>query len=360
LDSFGIPPDEFRVEFTKTKRVILIQAFRPESPTEPKEMCGYIRFKWDKDDLGVLELTNFKACLQLWHLSLGGTSKANDEKQAGKHGEGLKMSALTFRRHPYKHSFRIESNQFRWSFNFNFERKLTCRLTRVDKQKILRAMRAAWDKPRTTESRIWEDVSVIIGAPIKGRGSNGETLKGEKIPLEEFRKWLKITIDVNGPDSIVRTDDGYLITDKQYSNKLYLRGLLLPHGSMTGKGCVHGYNFLKGDTNRDRQALGKVNEEIRSINMIWANALRAAGPGSELLITYTNLILEHLNKVADVMLMAKGQNLDEDIARMVWGQMRSINRDVQGRSVFYYHPTDGKDVCSKMVKEFMHTLMLDF
>lgn len=339
--------------------MILIEAFGPESTTRPNELCGYIRFKWDKDSLGVLELTNFNASLKLWHLALGGTSKAGDAKQAGKHGEGLKMSALTFRRYPYLHSFCIESNGCWWNFNYNADRKLICRLTKVNEEKLLQDKNAAGHKPRTTTSHIWEDVSVIIGAPKEGRASNGQRSKGKKIPLEEFEKWLKITIDVNGPTSIHRTDYGDLITDKQYKNKLYLRGLLLPSGSMTGKDCSYGYNFSEGQTNRDRQALGNAKKESSNINRIWANALRIAGSGSDLLEKYTELILNELNKVGDVMLRAKSQNLEEDIARMVWTQMQLMNKDGQGRSAFYYHATDGKAVCSKMIR-LIHTLTLHF
>lgn len=348
LRSFELPSEQFAPEKTERGREILIQVFDQKSPTGSRNLLGYIRFKWDKNEEGTLEVTNFKASLQLWHLSIGGTSKALDALQAGQHGEGFKMAALTFRRFPHNHTFRIDSSGFRWNFNFNTQRKLICRLSRLlDADQIIKARRTVRGQPRTTKHRKWEDVSVVIGAPTKGRGSNAVVNKGQKIPLTEFREWLKVTIDIEGPESVIRTTCGDLIMDPAHRNKLYLRGLLLPHGSATGRLLRYGYNFRQGQIGRDRVSLGGSKQESRQVTAIWAAALRKAGPGSELISTYTELMLKWLNKAADVTLDDKTQCLDKDIAQMVWNKMRQINQDESRRPPFYYCPSDTKDVsCS--------------
>ncbi|KAF2792541.1 hypothetical protein K505DRAFT_246469, partial [Melanomma pulvis-pyrius CBS 109.77] len=206
-----------------------------------RNLLGYIRFKWDKNEEGTLEVTNFKSSLQLWHLSIGGTSKSLDVHQTGQHGEGLKIAALIFRRFPHNHTFRIDSSGFRWNFNFDTKRQLLCRLSRLlDADQKIQARRSVRGRPRTTTHRKWEDVSVFIGAPTKGRGSNSVVHKGQKIPLTGFREWLKVTIDIEGPESVIRTTCGDLIMDPAYRNKLYLRGLLLPQGSTTGRPLLYG------------------------------------------------------------------------------------------------------------------------
>jgi len=256
------------------------------------------------------------------------------------------MAALTFRRHPYNHTFRIESSCFRWNFNFTTQRRLICRLSRVDMQKIQRERRAVRDQARTTRSRIWEDVSVIIGAPRKICTSEGGSTKGNKISLREFREWLNTTIDIEAPDPklVYRTSSGDLIIDPQYSGKLYLQGLLLPHGSTTGKPLRYAYNFLEGKTGRDRESLAGSGQEARQVTAIWAAALRETGPSSTLISAYTEPILGYLNEVADVMLDVHGQHLDQDIAEMVWKEMRCINEDNEGRLPFYYSPSETQNV----------------
>lgn len=148
---------------------------------------GYIAFKYDRENKGILEVTNFNARLQLWHLAFGGTSKDHDPDQTGQHGEGFKMAGLTFLRTPYKHSFRVESSGFRWNFSFNTNRTMQCKLTRVDPKQIMKLKKqAAKEKDRMSKAQIWNDVSVIIGAPRKIRTSDGLSLKGSKIALADF------------------------------------------------------------------------------------------------------------------------------------------------------------------------------
>ena len=71
-------------------------------------------------------------------------------------------------------------------------------------------------------SSIWEDVTVKIS---KGKGSYGR-----KISEADFRSWLEVTIDIEGPQSadIVKTCYGDLILDKEFAGRIYLKGLRVP------------------------------------------------------------------------------------------------------------------------------------
>jgi len=73
---------------------------------------------------------------------------------------------------------------------------------------------------------ILRDILVLIAKSRKN---------GVKIDLKDFREWLKVTIDVNSPSDIVHTAYSNLIIDHSFADKMYLKGLLLPDLSATGK-----------------------------------------------------------------------------------------------------------------------------
>ena len=106
---------EFTIDYTEKDRVILIQTFKPGT----QELLGFIRFAYDRDGFSVgggLKMTNFNASLQGYTLRTGGTTKSRDIGQTGQFGEGMKLSALVFRRNGYK--YHIESTGFKWDFTY--------------------------------------------------------------------------------------------------------------------------------------------------------------------------------------------------------------------------------------------------
>jgi hypothetical protein len=121
LKSFGIKERDFKPEYQESRGEILIQVFKPQAETTngTMELCGYIRFKWGSDGCGTLEMANFRANLQRHYLGFGGTTKAKDPNQAGQHGEGLKLAALVFRRHPNNYGVRFHSSKFNWNIGFD-------------------------------------------------------------------------------------------------------------------------------------------------------------------------------------------------------------------------------------------------
>ncbi|KAF2447240.1 hypothetical protein P171DRAFT_248227 [Karstenula rhodostoma CBS 690.94] len=340
--SSNLTLDQFAPNITETQRHILIEVRHPTQAQSP--LLGFIRFQRDGDDNGVLEVTNFNAKLYMSHLSLGGTTKARDKTQTGKHGEGLKLAALAFRRYPCNCTFRIEASSFRWNTSFRTDRQLQFRLTRCNPDTIMRQRRAVKNKPRTTKAHIWEDVKVVIGAPARrSRGKDQGQIKSRKIPLVDFREWLKVTLDLDPPDDLIRTADGDLIMSDSHAGKLYLQGLRLPHGSATGMPFRYGYNLRDGEVDRDRRCLSDTFTDAKTITNIWAKSIRSNHGKGDILPLYTALLMEDLRKVADVMLDGDTQRLDRDIATRVWGEMLKKGQKQHGQGVFYFIPSKEQD-----------------
>lgn len=135
---------QFRTESTDEKRVILIKAFTAEST----ELFGFISYKYNKEGycIGGLKVANFKAALQYRSLGTGATTKAVDPNQSGQHGEGMKLSALIFRRHNY--NYRIESSGFKWNFIFK-NGEFACGLRLMGNKTLDKLKEKEKGKPRT-------------------------------------------------------------------------------------------------------------------------------------------------------------------------------------------------------------------
>ncbi|KAI8934992.1 hypothetical protein NX059_008658 [Plenodomus lindquistii] len=340
LRSFKLKLWQFKTIYSDDtkKRRVLIEARNPDTT----DLLGFIEFKYDKERycVGGLKMANFKATLQYNNLGTGGTTKAADKNQTGQHGEGLKLSALVFRRNHY--NFRIESGSFKWSFIFK-KGELACQLSRMSDKKLRELKSKRRGPSELFTAHPWEDVCVIIAAPGKARTARGQPEQSAKLHVDDFKKWLKVTLDIDPPVNMVSTSKGDLIRDPLYRSKIYLHGLLLPSGGIKGPNYAYGYNLKEGHTNRDRDSLAGAGEESKSITAIWASAIRSdEETRSDLVTEYTMLLLNSLNKKGDVMLSSSGDGLDKDIAQQVWDEMRT-KKDLRGRSRFYYQAEQSKD-----------------
>jgi hypothetical protein len=345
MRSHGLSLSEFTTEYTEKEkaRLILIEVFKPGT----RELIGFIRFAYDREGLSIgggLKIANFNASLQGHLLRTGETTKSKDAGQTGQFGEGMKLSALVFRRAGYKYC--IESTGFRWDFIYQ-KRELACKVLRIPDKRLRKMQKNAGNGPRIAASHPWEDVCVIIGAPGRTHNIRGDPLKGERIHVDDFKKWLKVTLDINPPQKVIRTSKGYLIRDPTNQGLLYLQGLLFLRGGTCLNLYQYSYNFLTGNMTRDRTSLSGAGEESTRVAEIWAAAIREAdSEDSGLLAEYTQLILKSLNKVGDVTL----DTLQDDVAHKVWAQLLRINHDQDGRKPFYY-VANGKDVCIGAVSE---------
>lgn len=340
LRSHQMRLSEFTTEYTETERLVLIQVYRPGT----KQLLGFIRFGYDQDGYstgGGLKIANFGASLQGYTLRTGGTTKVGDDQQTGQFGEGMKLSAVVPRRQGYK--FHIESTGFKRDFVYQ-QSELACKLSRMSAQKLESMMRKTQGRPRTTEAHLWEDVCVIIGAPGRTRDIHGLPRKGDRVKTEDFKMWLKVTLDINPPQKIIHTSQGDLIRDPHYQGRLYLKGLSFPRGGTSSMLYRYGYNFANGKTSRDRTSLSNANEESRRVSDIWAAAILEDTSGnSEILAEYTQLLLNKLNKAGDVMLCRDRNTLREEVAEQVWAHMLTINPGKDGRKAFYY-VENGKEI----------------
>ncbi|KAH7075389.1 hypothetical protein BKA63DRAFT_511401 [Paraphoma chrysanthemicola] len=341
LRSFKLTLSQFCTVTEEKGQLILVKAFKRDGT----RLLGFIRFQYDKNGEGIgggLKIANFNATLPFRSLGTGATSKASDHGQTGQHGEGMKLGALVFRRMGY--NIRIESGTFKWTFMFK-KGELACGLRRMTDASIAKLRQKDSGPLRTESARPWEDVCVIIGASGAARDIHGNKMKGKRLHVDSFRKMLTVTLDVNTPQEMLRTIHGDLIQDSAFQGKMYLRGLLLPSGGKRGTNYAYGYNFVDGNTTRDREAILGADAESEKIAAIWASAILADDSlNANIAAEYTDLLLNSLNHKGDVVLDSEsGTNLDEEVATIIWKQMLSNNHDQQGRTAFYYSATEHMD-----------------
>ena len=358
LSSFNLNLSQFHPTYTENekKRVILIEARHPDT----KDLLGFIQFKHDKDGYckDGLKIVNFKATLKYRNLGTGATTKFHDDRQTGQHGDGMKVSALVYRREGYNVCY--ESSGFRWKFIYK-KGNLVCSLTRIKEKTLEKMIAKAKGRPRTYDSHPWEDVCLTVGSKDSTQDEFGFKKPGERLHITEFKEWLTVTLDINPPQNIIRTIHGDLIRDPKYQGHMYLRSLLLPDGGIKGKNYVYGYNFAEGRTSIDRNALMGVGEESEGISAIWTAAMRTdESTDSELVSDYTQLLLSSINKKGDVMMQiedGKGELMQSDVTGWIWTKMKTLNTDQEGRAAFYYSAADGKDVGGRYLIE-RHRLTL--
>lgn len=248
---------DFATKYTEKDRLILIQVYKPGT----KELLGFIRFAYDCNGLstgGGLKIANFNASPQGYTLRTGGTAKVGDDGQTGQFGEGMKLSALVFRREGYK--FYIESTGFKWDFTYQ-QSELACKLSRMSAEKLNPMIKKTQGRPRTTEAHPWGDVCVVIGAPGRSRDIDGLSQKGKRIRVDDFKRWLQVTLDINPPQKMIRTSQGDLIRDPHYQGRLYLKRLGFPGAGASLRLYQYGYNFVAVKTTRDRTPPGKKAKE---------------------------------------------------------------------------------------------------
>lgn len=210
-----------------------------------QQVMGHIRFNKVQ---GNAEFTNFNSTLDDRCLGMGHSTKREDDRLAGGHGEGLKIAALVLCRE--NHNVKISANGFNWNFGFNGQLKTNfyCRLSPP------RAKR----KPSAPIIR--EDVSVKIE-------------KGQPLSTRDLETWMRDTIDLHPPSGRIRTPSGDLLLEPTYRGHLYLKGFRVPEPSLDSSGFRFGYNLIQGSVDRDRQRLVNLQQFTKSIHLIWETAI---------------------------------------------------------------------------------------
>jgi len=236
--------------------------------------------------MGTIEITNRRATLQPFHLNLGGSSKVEDKTQAGEHGDGLKVALITMTRCPQNYRIRCQSGGFSWNFNFTKKGNMVARLTRMTSRKIKEVRRHAAEQvsnsllPLAADPK--RDVQFVIGERSRRRDEKGKRRDCAQVSREDFDKWTMAALflhDIPAGNLVVSKKDeiqiGHLVLDPRFRGNIYLKGLLLQEStpdqsaSMSGKELKFGYNFVSGQTNRDRQVMSSAREESRAMLHIW-------------------------------------------------------------------------------------------
>lgn len=258
---------------------IVYKAFRRGSDSSA-DCLGFVRYK-GRNGSGTIEISNLRAALQTKHLCLGRTSKDHREDQAGAHGEGLKLAALTLMRSDQNHHIFARSTSFSLSFNFDSDGCLYVDAHRIKLGSARRPKKATFPTPAVNADN---DVQFIIGERRQGRNELGEKVKRSTVQQKDFKSWTKVALfltEVEGGDaSIVSTPHGDLLTSADLHGNLYLKGLLLSESSqsqsasITGCPLGFGYNFASGKTNRERQSLANAEKESKAICKILSEASR--------------------------------------------------------------------------------------
>jgi len=227
-------------------------------------LLGYIRYE---EKAGKLELVNFGAGLPLSSLDVGYTTKMHNPKLAGCHGEGFKIAALVMLREGY--AVHIEASNHYWNFHWggSDRNQLYCGIS-APQDHVLETQRNEYNKmvqgacPRKKKAYICADVKFTIGVHFRN---------GKKISAKDFEEWIKIPLDLTPPDRIIHTSKGRLILDPDYSNRLYLKGLLL-ECARTSREYKFGYDLNNGDVNRDRQWMRDPGVVASNLTTIWEEA----------------------------------------------------------------------------------------
>jgi hypothetical protein len=283
----------------------------------------------------MVEFTNFGAIMSSNCLEMGYSTKTEDPRLAGRHGEGLKIAALVMRRTGYH--VRISSNSCFWNFGFRGKTKdeFYYQLTRASDSRVA-SLRTAFNAarengtPRKMSPNIWEDVSVTVGQIRK---------HGQPVSVETFSDWMKVTIDLHRPSELIYTPYGKLILDPAYAGKLYVKGLRVTIADSRETHYQYGYDFLTPDMvpNRDRRLEVHPEREAKAVTAIWDAAIRH---GKDVVRIYTDL-LKGASDAADV--ASVDANVTQATAQRVWA---CLAEDARKRRLFYFPAGHEDDVCS--------------
>ncbi|KAJ0365562.1 hypothetical protein COL154_004419 [Colletotrichum chrysophilum] len=271
IQTFNLNPRPFILEKNTTDSDIQITIHRTiqtGADQSQKELLGYIKFI---KQTGTLELANFNAALDPRHLSLGGTTKRDDSKTAGTHGEGFKVAALVMTRN--NRVVHIESSSGYWNFGFRGANKdkFSCQITKpatstIKKHRDSLLSEISNGRARTNlTSYVHRDVIVRISTP-KGY---------ESIKDQQFWDWSSVAIDLHcpSPEEIIRTEHGDLLMGPPFAGRIYLKGLRVSGQGPGSATYSYGYDFAKGRINRDRERMMNQMEEARIVASIWEMAV---------------------------------------------------------------------------------------
>jgi hypothetical protein len=289
-------------------------------------LLGWVRFD---TGTGEIEITNCNAQLRPSFVDIGGSTKKKSNALAGGYGEGAKIAALILTREGYQVQY--QSTSFNWKFYLGGPQGLHffCSLTPIP-DKELSKRRAQYEtafrqgSPRDMVANPWEDVTVRIGSIDRG--------KGMKVTMEEFREWIKVSLDLQSPSNVIETYAGSVIFDEDFSGKIYLKGLYLENYK-SSKPFKYSYNFARGSVGRDREKTANAHQEACDLATIWAFGIEHDQDIT--LAKYVEMMRDH-TEWADVNLVER--YIPERTVKKIWEFLLSED---PAREVFYHDDRNG-------------------
>jgi hypothetical protein len=235
-----------------------------QHPNGTPMLLGWVRFD---SGTGMIEITNRNAQLGPSFIDIGGSTKKKSNALAGGYGEGAKIAALILTRDGYQVQY--QSTSFNWKFYLGGPKGLHffCSLTPISIRERRAQLKTAFqqESPRDMITNPSEDVTVRIGSFDSG--------KGNKVTMEEFREWIEVSLDLHRPSNVIETGVGSVIFDKNFSGKIFLKGLHLEN-YQSSKLFKYGYNFAKGSVGRDREKTANAQQEAHDLAAIWAVGIK--------------------------------------------------------------------------------------
>ncbi|KAF5510334.1 hypothetical protein CGCS363_v002124 [Colletotrichum siamense] len=292
-----------------------------------RELVGFIVHK---AKTGTVEIANFNANLSMDDLSIGGSTKRNNDKFAGVHGEGFKVAALVMVRSGIP--IRIQSTSANWNFGFNGVNKdrFYCKISKPNTRNVdyetasLTQQTMGGTLRSDLVSYSSRDVTIQLSHPATGRGYRNP------ITADEFRGWTTVSLDLSNPDpdKMIRTQHGDLVLDERFAGQIYLKGFKVSAPTLGSKSYRFCYNFATGKLGRDRERMTSHDKEAETLAIIWETAV--AGDHGNLVQRYVELFSEDC---VDIISAEKASRI---LARRIWTWLRTSQP-----GAFYY--SEGSD-----------------
>ncbi|KAJ0267559.1 hypothetical protein COL940_014253 [Colletotrichum noveboracense] len=294
-----------------------------------RELVGFIVHK---AKTGTVEIANFNANLSMDDLSIGGSTKRNNDKFAGVHGEGFKVAALVMVRSGIP--VRIQSTSANWNFGFNGVNKdrFYCKISKPNTRNLdsetasLTQQTMGGTLRSDLVSYSSRDVTIQLSHPATGRGYRNP------ITADEFRGWTTVSLDLSNPDpdKMIRTQHGDLVLDERFAGQIYLKGFKVSAPTLGSKSYRFCYNFATGKLGRDRERMTSHDKEAETLANIWETAV--AGDHGNLVQRYVELFSK------DCVDIISAEKASRVLARRIWTWLRTS----QPGGFYYSEGSDSK------------------
>ncbi|KAJ0329324.1 hypothetical protein COL922a_012881 [Colletotrichum nupharicola] len=294
-----------------------------------RELVGFIVHK---AKTGTVEIANFNANISMDDLSIGGSTKRNNDKFAGVHGEGFKVAALVMVRSGIP--VRIQSTSANWNFGFNGVNKdrFYCKISKPNTRNV--DSETASLTQQTMGGTLRSDLGSYSSRDVTIQLSHPATSRGYRNPItaDEFRGWTTVSLDLSNPDpdKMIRTQHGDLVLDERFAGQIYSKGFKVSAPTLGSKSYRFCYNFATGKLGRDRERMTSHDKEAETLANIWETAV---------VDDHGNLVQRYVEVFSkDCVDIISAEKASRVLARRIWTWLRTS----QPGGFYYSEGSDSK------------------